>query len=188
VTGVVLEKAVVEGAHAMPGKTLFRIGDLGRVWVQAAVYEHDAPFIAVGQHATVTLPSLPGQALEARVTFVAPRVDARTRTLDARLELVNPRLLLKPGMFADVAVEVPLGTRLAVPDSALLLSGGHRYAFVDRGQGKLAPVEVDIGAQTGDFDEVVSGLAKGDRVATGATFLLSSEAKLRDALPRWSRP
>jgi Cu(I)/Ag(I) efflux system membrane fusion protein len=186
--GVVLEKAVVEGAHVMPGTNLFRIGNLGSVWVQAAVYERDAPFISVGQRAKVTLPSLPGQALDARVTFVAPRVDPKTRTLDARLELVNPKLLLKPGMFADVVVEVPLGTRLAVPDSALLLSGGHRYAFVDRGEGKLAPVEVEVGAQAGDFHEVVSGLAKGDRVATGATFLLSSEAKLRDALPRWSQP
>jgi len=186
--GVVLEKAVFEGAHVMSGTSLFRIGNLGRVWVQAAVYERDAPFIALGQRAKVTLPSLPGQALDARVTFVAPRVDPKTRTLDARLELVNPKLLLKPGMFADVIIEAPLGTRLAVPDSALLLSGGHRYAFVDRGEGKLAPVEVEVGAQAGDFDEVVSGLTKGDRVATGATFLLSSEAKLRDALPRWSRP
>ena len=186
--GVVLEKAVVEGAHVMPGMSLFRIANLGRVWVQAAVYERDAPFIALGQRAKVTLPSLPGKALDARVTFVAPRVDPKTRTFDARLELLNPKLLLKPGMFADVVVEAPLGTRLAVPDSALLLSGGHRYAFVDRGEGKLAPVEVEVGAQAGDFDEVVSGLTKGDRVATGATFLLSSEAKLRDALPRWSRP
>ncbi len=187
-SGVVLEKAVVEGAHVMPGTNLYRIGNLGRVWVQAAVYERDAPLLALGQRATVTLSSLPGQALEAEVTFVAPRVDPKTRTLEARLELVNPRLLLKPGMFADVVVEVPLGTRLAVPDSALLLSGGHRYAFVDRGEGRLAPVEVEVGPQAGDFDEVVSGLAKGDRVATGATFLLSSEAKLRDALPRWSEP
>jgi RND family efflux transporter MFP subunit len=187
-SGVVLEKAVVEGAHVMPGTNLFRIGNLGRVWVQAAVYERDAPFIAIGQRAKVTLPSLPGETLDARVTFVAPRVDSKTRTLDARLELVNPKLLLKPGMFADVVVEAPLGTRLAVPDSALLLSGGHRYAFVDRGEGKLAPVEVKVGAQAGDFDEVLGGLAMGERVATGATFLLSSEAKLRDALPRWSQP
>jgi membrane fusion protein, copper/silver efflux system len=187
-TGVVLEKAVVEGAHLMPGTTLYRIGNLGRVWIQAAVYERDAPFIAVGQRASVTLPSLLGQALEARVTFVAPRVDPKTRTVDARVEFVNPKLLLKPGMFADVVFEVPLGTCLSVPDSALLLSGGHRYAFVDRGEGKLAPVEVEVGAQAGDFDVVVSGLTKGDRVATGATFLLSSEAKLRDALPHWSQP
>ncbi len=187
-SGVVLEKAVVEGARVMAGSNLYRIGNLGSVWVQAAIYERDVPFVWLGQPAKVSVPSLAGEPSEARVAFVAPTVDEKTRTLEARLELTNPKLLLKPGMFADVIVEAPLGVRLSVPDSALLMSGLHRYAFVDRGEGKLEPVEVEVGALAGEYDEVKSGLAKGDRVATGATFLLSSEAKLRDALPRWRSP
>ena len=186
--GVVLERAVVEGTHAMPGTNLYRIGNLGRVWVQSAVYERDAPFVSVGLLAKISVPSLPGEPTEASVSFVAPTVDQKTQTLEARLELTNAKLLLKPGMFADVVIDVPLGVRLSVPDSALLLSGKHRYAFVDRGGGRLEPVEVEVGALAGDYDEVRSGLAKGDRVATGATFLLSSEAKLRDALPHWRSP
>jgi len=86
-----------------------------------------------------------------------------------------------------VKIEVPLGTRLAVPDDALLASGEHRYAFVKRGPGTLQAVEVKVGA-LGDFDEVLDGLAEGDEVATQATFLLGSEAQLRSALPRWSNP
>jgi membrane fusion protein, copper/silver efflux system len=183
-SGVVLEKNVVEGARVEPGTSLYRIGNLGRVWIQAAIPERDASLVSVGQPARVSLPALPAP-LEARVTFVAPTVDEKTRTIEARLELLNPRLALKPGMFADVVIEAPLGTCLAVPDSALLMSGEHRYAFVDRGAGKLQPVEVEVGAQTRDYDEVRAGLSAGDRVATGATFLLSSEARLRDALPRW---
>ena len=187
-SGIVLEKPVVEGAQVMPGTNLYRIGNLGSVWVQAAIYERDVPFVWLGQPAKVVVPSLAGEPSEARVAFVAPTLDEKTRTLEARLELTNPKLLLKPGMFADVLIEAPLGMRLSVPDSALLMSGQHRYAFVDRGEGKLEPVEVEVGALAGEYDEVKSGLAKGDRVATGATFLLSSEAKLRDALPRWRAP
>lgn len=187
-SGVVLEKAVVEGARVMAGSNLYRIGNLGSVWVQAAISERDVGFVWLGQPAKVSVPSLAGEPSEARVAFVAPTVDEKTRTLEARLELTNPKLLLKPGMFADVIVEAPLGVRLSVADSALLMSGQHRYAFVDRGEGKLEPVEVEVGALAGEYDEVKSGLAKGDRVATGATFLLSSEAKLRDALPRWRTP
>jgi Cu(I)/Ag(I) efflux system membrane fusion protein len=78
--------------------------------------------------------------------------------------------------------------RLAVPDSALLASGEHRYAFVRKGEGRLQPVEVKIGAHAGDHDEVLEGLKDGDAVATQSTFLLSSEAQLRNALPRWSTP
>lgn len=187
VGGVVLEKNIVEGARVEAGTSLYRIGNLGRVWIQASVYERDAPFVLVGQPARAYLPALPAP-LSARVTFVAPIVDEKTRTIEARLELANPRLALKPGMFVDVIIEAPLGSRLAVPDSALLMSGEHRYAFVDRGDGKLDPVEVEVGAMAGDYDEVRSGLSAGDRVATSATFLLSSEAKLRDALPRWRAP
>jgi Cu(I)/Ag(I) efflux system membrane fusion protein len=183
-SGVILEKSVVEGAHVAAGTSLYRIGNLGRVWVQASVHERDAPFVQVGQPAQIRLAASP-QPLAARVTFVAPTVDEKTRTIVARLELVNPRLALKPGMFADVVIEAPLGERLAVPDSAVLLSGEHRYAFIDRGDGRLEPVEVEVGALAGDYDEITRGLSPGDRVATGATFLLSSEAKLRDALPRW---
>jgi Cu(I)/Ag(I) efflux system membrane fusion protein len=184
--GVVLEKNVVSGAHLMPGTSLYRIGNLGRVWVQAALSERDAAFVSVGQPASVTLPSRPGEKVPARVTFVAPTVDDKTRTVAARLELLNPRLYLRPGMLADVELEAPLGLKLAVPDAALLLSGEHRYVFVDGGGGQLRPTEVELGALTGAWDEVASGLRAGDRVATGATFLLSSEAKLRDALPRWN--
>jgi Cu(I)/Ag(I) efflux system membrane fusion protein len=182
--GVVIDKNIVEGTRVEPGTSLYRIGNLGRVWVQAAVAERDAGFVSVGQPARVRLPAVP-EPLEARVAFVAPMVDEKTRTIEARLEIKNPRLALRPGMFADVDIEAPLGTRLSVPDGALLLSGAHRYAFVDRGGGRLQPVEVEVGAQAGDLVEVRAGLAAGDRVALGATFLLSSEAKLRDALPRW---
>jgi Cu(I)/Ag(I) efflux system membrane fusion protein len=86
-----------------------------------------------------------------------------------------------------VKIEVPLGTRLAVSDDALLASGEHRYAFVKRGEGALQAVEVKVGA-LGDYDEVIDGLVEGEEVATQATFLLSSEAQLRSALPRWSNP
>ncbi len=186
--GVVLEKAAVIGMHAMPGTMLYRIGNLGRIWVQADVYELDAPYLAVGQPARMSLPAAPGQSFGGRVSFIAPTLDEKTRTLRARLEFANARLAFKPGMFADVTIEAPLGPRLAVPDRALLLSGEHRYAFVERAPGKLEPVEVRVGARAGDDDEVLSGLKKGDRVVVGAAFLVSSEAQLRSALPRWSAP
>jgi Cu(I)/Ag(I) efflux system membrane fusion protein len=185
--GVVLEKDVVEGSHVTAGTVLYRIGNLGRIWVEAQLYESDAPFVAVGQEATVDLPALGrASAYEGRVSFVAPVVDEKSRTLAARIELQNPDFALKPGMFADVAIDRSLGTHLAVPDRALLLSGEHRYAFVERVPGKLQPVEVQVGALAGDWDEVRSGLSAGDRMVLDAAFLVSSEAQLRDALPRWN--
>ncbi|MFL5294174.1 MAG: efflux RND transporter periplasmic adaptor subunit [Myxococcales bacterium] len=187
-SGVVLEKNVVAGTKAMAGSVLYRIGNLGRIWVIAELFESDAPYVQSGQPATMTLPWASGAAWKGIVQFVYPTVDEKTRSLRARLAFPNARFAFKPGMFVDVNVEVPLGPRLAVPDNALLASGAHRYAFVKRGEGQLQAVEVKVGALAGEYDEVVAGLHEGEEVATQATFLLSSEAQLRGVLPRWGQP
>ena len=185
-SGVVLEKNVVVGTRVMPGQVLYRIGNLGKVWIQAQFFESEAPFVAVGETAAISVPALPGETMEGRVTFLAPRVDEKTRTLRARIELPNPKRLLLPGMFADVRAERSLGKMLSVPTTALLMSGEHRYAFVDRPNSRLQPVEVEVGVTGGEFTQVRSGLSAGEQVVIGPTFLLGSEAQLRDAIPRWS--
>jgi len=187
-TGAVLEKNVVAGTRAMAGNVLYRIGNLGRIWVLADLFESDAPYVRPGQPATMTVPWATGASWKGTVQFVYPTVDDKTRSIRARLAFSNAELALKPGMFVDVNVEVPLGNRLAIPDNALLASGEHRYAFVKRGEGQLQATEVQIGAMAGDYDEVLAGLSEGEEVATQATFLLSSEAQLRSALPRWGQP
>ena len=186
--GVVLEKNVVAGTRAMVGSVLYRIGNLGRIWVLADLFESDAPYLQAGQPATMSLPWASGVTWKGVVQFVYPTVDEKTRAVRARLAFPNAQLSFKPGMFVDVNVQVPLGNRLAVPDDALLASGEHRYAFVKRGEGQLQATEVQIGAVAGDYSEVLAGLTEGEEVATQATFLLSSEAQLRSALPRWGQP
>ena len=187
-SGVVLEKNVMAGTRAMAGNVLYRIGNLGRIWVLADLFESDAPYLQAGQPATMSLPWASGVTWKGVVQFVYPTVDGKTRAVRARLAFPNAELSFKPGMFVDVNVQVPLGNRLAVPDNALLASGEHRYAFVKRGEGRLQATEVKVGAMAGDYHEVLAGLSEGEEVATQATFLLSSEAQLRSALPRWGAP
>jgi Cu(I)/Ag(I) efflux system membrane fusion protein len=187
-SGAVLDKNVVAGTRAMAGNVLYRIGNLGHIWVLADLFESDAPYVQVGHPATLTVPWAPSASWKGAVQFVYPTVDEKTRAVRARLAFSNAQLSLKPGMFVDVNVEVPLGNRLAVPDNALLASGEHRYAFVRRGEGQLQATEVRVGPIAGDYHEVLAGLSEGEEVATQATFLLSSEAQLRSALPRWGLP
>jgi membrane fusion protein, copper/silver efflux system len=187
-SGVVLEKNVVVGTRAMAGDVLYRIGNLGSIWVIAELFESDAPHLRSGQPATMKLPGASDATWKGVVQFVYPTVEEKTRSVRARLSFPNARFAFKPGMFVDVNVEVPLGNRLAVPDNALLATGEHRYAFVKRGEGRLQAMEVQVGALAGDYDEVLAGLNEGDEVATQATFLLSSEAQLRGVLPRWGKP
>ena len=185
VSGHVIEKNVVAGAALSPGMTIFRIAALDRVWVEADLPESELQLIEVGQEATVALPHLPGAGLAGRVTFILPYLDAAARTGRVRLELPNPGLLLKPDMFAEVTFRVDGGERLMVPESAVIYAGPRRLVFLDLGEGRLKPQEIVIGAKSGEFVEVLSGLAAGDPVVVSGAFLVAAESRLKSATEQW---
>jgi Cu(I)/Ag(I) efflux system membrane fusion protein len=185
-SGHVIEKNVVAGAAVEPGVTLYRIADLGRVWVEAEVYESELGLLAVGDAATVTLAHLPGRSFTGRIAFVYPWLDGATRTGRVRIELANPGLALKPQMYAEVVFEPALGERLAVPEEAILYAGDRRYVFVDLGDGRLRPQAVTLGQRAGDWVEVLDGLEEGDVAVTSGNFLIAAEARLKLALDHWS--
>lgn len=177
-TGVVLEKAVVEGAAVAAGQRLYRIAPLDPVWIEAQVYERDLASVRLGQPAEVTLASLPGRTFQGKVTFVSPTLEAKTRTAAVRVELENPGLVLKPEMFAQVLLRRDAGKALQIPSSAVLYTGPRRLVFVDEGNGRLVPREVELGARAGDRDQVLSGLREGEQVVTRGNFLVAAESRL----------
>jgi multidrug efflux pump subunit AcrA (membrane-fusion protein) len=181
-SGTILDRQVTEGQRIEPEMNLLDIADLSRVWVVASVHEYEAPFVRRGQEATMTLPYLPGKAFEGRVSFVYPVLDAATRTAQVRIELPNPDLALKPGMYADVTLTADLGERTAVPASAVMDTGVRSIAFVDKGDGYFEPRELEIGLRSPDSYEVLRGLEPGESVLTSANFFVDSESKLEAAL------
>lgn len=185
VSGYVVEKNVVEGAAVKPGERLFRIAGLDRVWVDAEVYESELPLIERGQQVDITLPYVPGKTFEGEVAFIYPYLEGKTRTGRIRIELPNPDLELKPDMYANVTIERDLGERLTVPDEAVLYAGKRSFAFLDLGDGRLQPREVETGVSTGDRIEILSGLETGDRVVTSGNFLVAAEARLKLAMEQW---
>jgi Cu(I)/Ag(I) efflux system membrane fusion protein len=181
--GIVLSKDVVVGARLEPGMAALQIGNLGKIWIVADLFEQDAPYVKEGLLARVLLPGS-GKEIEGTVGYVYPTVDEKTRTLPVRLEFRNVAGNLKPGMFADVMLDLPPVRTLVIPKTAVLVSGEHSYAFVDRADGSLEPREITTGMTGQDDVQVLDGITAGERVSTSANFLLSSEALLRNALPR----
>lgn len=188
--GFVVEKAVVEGQMAEAGTKLYRLADLGLVWVQAQIYEQDLDYVKLGQEATVTLSYLPDREFRGRVTYIYPNVDEKTRTVRVRMEFHNPGYFLKPGMFATVQVLSELAPSvLLVPNMAILRSGERNTVFVALEGGNFEPRAVTLGLQAeNDTYQVTSGLSEGDRVVTSGQFLLDSESQLREAIQKMSRP
>jgi Cu(I)/Ag(I) efflux system membrane fusion protein len=185
VSGVILEKTVVQGSAVMPGQTLFRLAPVDPIWVLADVFQNELPLLETGAPAQVNLPGSSGPARPGRIAFIYPYLEEATRTGQVRIEVPNRDLALKPEMFVDVTLRVPLGRRLAVPVGAVVYGGERRFVFVDRGQGRLEPREVQLGPRAGDYFAVTAGLAAGDVVVTSGNFLVAAESRLRSALGNW---
>ncbi len=181
VSGYVTEKKVFPKSRITPEMPLYTITDLSRVWVMADVFEHDAAAVRMGQRATVTATAYRGRGWPATVTFIQPQVNAESRTLQVRLELDNPGLLLKPDMYVDVDLAGGTQTRLTVPVDAVMNSGLRQTVFVDRGNGFLEPRAVEVGESFDGRVEIRSGLKAGERIVTSGTFLIDSESQLRNA-------
>ena len=182
VSGYVTAKTALQGLKVMPGDNLYDIVDLSTVWVLADIYEVNLPFIRLGQPADITLAYQPGKTWRGRVTFIDPTVDPATRTVKARLEFANPGNELKPDMYADVVIGGARGTGIAVPESAVIATGERNIVFVAKGDGVFEPREVVLGIRVRNLYEIKQGVSEGEKVVTGANFLLDSESKLKASM------
>lgn len=182
VSGIVTRKLVVPQQYVMAGETLFEVADLSTVWVEADVYEHDLPRIAIGQRISVSSPALPGYELPGSVAFIQPVVTGETRTTRVRVELPNRNLQLKPDMYVSVKLFGGVArTALALPASAVIDRGMQQFVWVEASAGTFAPRQVKIGGRSADRVEIVSGLNAGEAVVVEGAFLIDSEAQLRAA-------
>ena len=130
----------------------------------------------------MTLSYDPGAVLRGRIAFIYPTLDPQTRTAKVRFELANPGERLKPGMYTNVELKIPLGTRLFVPTDAILDSGERQLIFLHLGGGQLEWRTVKLGIRAGDWVEVLEGLKEDEHIVTSANFLLDSESQLKAAV------
>ena len=190
VTGNVMERAIYHhGTFVDPSKDLFTIVDLSHVWILGEVYETDIPLVKTGQSAQVELPySGGGRKINGRVEFIYPFLDPKTRTVQVRMEFANPNLSLKPEMFANITLTAFLGRHVLIPQDALMDTGSEQYVFVDKGSGYVEPRKVKVSAEAGDQVGIQEGLKAGERVVTGANFIVDSESRLKGAFAGMGAP
>jgi RND family efflux transporter MFP subunit len=188
VSGYITERNALPNQFVQPETKLYTIADLSQVWIYAQVFQTDIGRLKAGDLATVTVDAYPGRSFRGRVQQILPQLDAATRTVRVRLVFENPGLLLKPGMYVNVALGVPLGIQLVVPASGVLQSGARRIAFVDHGNGYLEPRQIETGLRVGDSFVVLKGLRTGEHIVASANFLIDSEAQLQAALGQFAPP
>jgi RND family efflux transporter MFP subunit len=180
-SGYIVERNALPNMYVQPDTRLFTITDLSKVWIYAAVFQDEIGKVRPGDPATVTVDAYPGVNFDGRVDFIQPQIDPMTRTAKVRCEFNNPNGQLLPGMFAHVALDLPMGEQTVIPDTAVLRTGAHNVAFIDRGDGYLTPAEIELGQHVGDEFIVLKGLAPGQQIVSSANFLIDSESQLQAA-------
>ncbi len=184
VSGVVIDKKVVEGQKVEAGAMLYQIADLSSIWVIADVAEQDIGPIKVGAPATAVFRAFPNEIFEGKVTFILHELAMQTRTAKVRIEIANPDHRIRHDMYADVTIDAGQGDseRLVVPVSAVLDTGTRQVVLVDKGEGRFEPRPVTLGFRGDGYVEVTEGLVAGDNVVTSANFLIDAESNLKAAL------
>ena len=176
--GFVLVRAVTEGQYVTVGTELYRIADLGKVWILAETYESEGKLLVPGMEVKATHPQTK-RTVRAKVTGILPQFDPQTRTMKVRLEADNPGYSLRPDMFVDLEIPVRRPPAVTVPAEAVIDSGTRKTVFVDRGEGRFEPRPVETGWRMGDRVEITKGLTEGEKIVVSGNFLVDSESRMK---------
>lgn len=182
--GIVVSKNINQGDYINPGTVLFDIANLNRVWAIFDAYESDLPFLKVGDPIEYTLQSLPGKTFSGKISFINPILDPATRTAKVRVETANPRMELKPEMYANAKVTAPLKQHaqgIVIPKSAVLWTGKRSIVYVKQPDTETPAFmlrEIDLGPSLGDAYVVISGIDDGDEIVTNGAFTIDASAQL----------
>ena len=186
-SGHILHKNIKEGSKVKAGADLYHIGNLDNIWIIADLYEFDSISVKPGQQVTLEFTNLPGKIQTSHISFIYPTLNPKTRTQKIRIELENPDLTIKPGMFATVRIESERAKNvLTVPTEAIINTGERKIVFISRGNGKFEPREIQTGLadDLNYYSEVISGLEENEIVVVSGQFLMDSESQLQEAVQK----
>lgn len=175
-TGYILDKKVTPGTTVQPSTDTFLIGQLSQVWMLASVRQENLADLRAGQSATVTLPGVPGDRFEGKITNLGQELDQTTRAMKVRIVLNNPKMKLKPEMLANA--EIPVGKvkpTLLVPSDAIQQIDGQDVIFVRTAADRFAIRPVRIGETSEGRTPVFEGLKTGEQIVIRGSFVLKSQ-------------
>lgn len=180
--GVVIRRQASIGRLFGPEELLFEVADTSTLWAEIEVPEREAARVELGQAVTFELDAVRGRTFEGRIEYLAPEVDRRTRTVQARATVPNPDGKLRANMFANARIALAADQpTVLVPRTALQRAKGVPLVFVRKGEAEFEARRVKTGFADAESVEVTAGLKAGEVVATEGSFLLKTET-LKDSI------
>jgi len=184
ISGTVSEKLVEQGAYIKQGQPLLKIANLNTLWANFDVYENQIGLFKKGQEILITTNAYTNKEFKAKVDFIDPILDTKTRTVKLRVVLNNRNNELKPGMFVEGKVKgINANTEeiVTIPASAVLWTGKRSVVYLKSNDNEpiFEMQEVILGNRIGTFYEVLNGLKNGDEIVTNGTFTVDAAAQLQ---------
>lgn len=184
VSGYVTKKMVNLGDYLKQGEAIFEIADLSKVWIMFDVYESDMTWISKGVKVMYTIQSLPGETYEGKISYIDPIINPKTRVANARVEVQNTGLILKPEMFVSGTIAGNVSAKdqvISIPKTAVMWTGKRSVVYVMQASKKgvgFMMREVNLGPDLGDSFVIESGLEVGEEIAVNGTFSIDAAAQL----------
>ena len=184
ISGTVIEKLVEKGDYIKQGQPLLKIANLNTVWANFDVYENEIDLFKKGQAISITTNAYSNKEFKAKVDFIDPVLDTKSRTVKLRAVLNNSKKIFKPGMFVEGEITGITSIKEAVitiPSSAILWTGERSVVYLKSNpdQPVFEMREIVLGNKIGDTYEVLEGLVRGDEIVTNGTFTVDAAAQLQ---------
>lgn len=175
-SGVVTEKDITVGEVVESGKKIFTVADLSVVWIFLDIYEKDLSKVKIGQNVTVRIGAYPDRTFTGKVTYLSDVMDEKSKTVKARVEIVNPNRLLKPGMFAEARIETRAGIekKITVPKEAVFLLDEGPVVFIEK-DGAFFPRRVETGKELASRVEILNGISENEKIVVEGGYYLKAE-------------
>lgn len=187
--GFIQDMKILDGMFIKPSMNVLTIGQIDTVWVIAEVFERQSSWVKAGQTVDMNVEAYPDKSWKGIVDYIYPVLDKKTRTLRVRIRFNNPEQLLKPNMFSRLIIHSSFNKdSLFVKREAIIRNGEMERVVKALGEGKFQSVAVKTGSESGNYIEVIKGLAENEHIVTSAQFLIDSESSLTASFERMEEP
>lgn len=162
--GAIKEKKVTPGDYVRNGTPMLHLTHNNPLKLSFTVTERDVARLKIGQECVFKVDAFPDREFKGKLNVIYPNLEERTRSLQAEAVVPNPRMLLKPGLFAHVTLYTGDAVdKVVIPVTALLYENNRKKVFVVEGE-QAKERFVQVGGKYGEYMEIVEGLRGGEQL------------------------
>lgn len=175
--GITGLRLVSPGDYVNAGQDLVEITDLSQIKVDFRVPEIYLSALKPGTEMEIEVDALPGRILKGKISAIAPSADSRAHNIEVRALLPNEEGLLRPGLFAKVALLVERQQAIVIPEQAIVPKDGQFFVMRVAEGNVVEMVPVAMGQRRPGVVQINSGLNEGD------TLIIAGQIKLFPGMP-----